>query len=193
MAGRQQWLDTGLIILGDLGARAITIERLADTLGLTKGSFYHHFKGMPGYKAEFLAFYEAHYTTRYIEQVESSRARDPGGSPEDALRSLVRAVRSDTSDWRTEVGLRAWAQQDADVRAVQQRIDATRQDYLFSLWSDFVDDPARAEQLARLCYLALIGAGHVLPPADPGEIERLYDGLIALTAGPHEIVRRVSG
>lgn len=184
MAGKEQWLDSGLAILGQLGARSITIERLAERLGLTKGSFYHHFKGMPGYKTALLAHYEARFTARYIERVEeSAKSTEPGLTAKAKLRTLMHEVQSDTSDWRAEVELRAWAQQDEEVRAVQQRIDATRQDYLSSLWTGIVGDPVRAGRLARLCYLTLIGAGHVLPPADPSELEQLYDELVSLATG----------
>ncbi|MEV0081899.1 TetR/AcrR family transcriptional regulator [Saccharopolyspora sp. NPDC050642] len=45
MSGKQDWLDAGLEILADQGVPALTIDRLATKLGLTKGSFYHHFGG----------------------------------------------------------------------------------------------------------------------------------------------------
>jgi AcrR family transcriptional regulator len=39
----RDWLEEGMAILEDLGAEALTIETLTNRLGVTKGSFYHHF------------------------------------------------------------------------------------------------------------------------------------------------------
>ena len=47
MVTRREWLDAGLELLADEGAPAVTIERLTGKLGVTKGSYYHHFKGPP--------------------------------------------------------------------------------------------------------------------------------------------------
>ncbi len=47
---KQAWLDEVLRTLADEGAPALRIDRLAGGLGLSKGSFYHHFDGMAGYK-----------------------------------------------------------------------------------------------------------------------------------------------
>jgi len=88
MADNQQWLDAGLAILEKQGAKVLTIERLAEQIGLSKGSFYHHFGGMPGYKTALLAHFEATYTTQYIAAVE----RDLTADAITKLRALIDLV-----------------------------------------------------------------------------------------------------
>jgi AcrR family transcriptional regulator len=180
MASRNDWLDAGLEILAADGAPAITIERLTERLRLTKGSFYHHFKGMGGYKTALLAHLEEVTTTRYIELTE----QDPEAPPMvklGRLRDLVLGLERQGPE--LEVALRAWAQQDAEVRALQERIDARRLDYLRSLWLEFTGDAVEADQVAKLLYLVVIGAGHLIPALPKPELGELFELTTRLAAG----------
>ncbi|MEV0972564.1 TetR/AcrR family transcriptional regulator [Microtetraspora glauca] len=179
MASRQDWLEAGLRVLSEEGAPALTIERLCGRLGLTKGSFYHHFKGMAGFRTGLLEHFAAEYTTRYIDEVERS-----GGSTLarlDRLLSLVLAEDDDRS--RVEISVRAWAAQDGEVRATQERVDALRLDYLRSLWRETGGAEADAVPMARLLYLVLIGAGQMAPPMTAGDLREVYHLAMRLTPG----------
>ena len=44
-ASRRDWIEAGLWLLAEEGLESVTIDRLCANLGLTKGSFYWHFKG----------------------------------------------------------------------------------------------------------------------------------------------------
>ena len=44
---RASWVEEGLRALGLGGPDAVRIEKLAQTLGVTKGGFYWHFDGRP--------------------------------------------------------------------------------------------------------------------------------------------------
>src|SRR3569833_3332924 len=72
MAGKRGWLDAGLVLLAEQGAPSVTIERLSERLGLSKGSFYHHFKGMTGYRTALLEHFETERTIRFVEQAEAA-------------------------------------------------------------------------------------------------------------------------
>ena len=54
------------------------------------------------------------------------------------------------------IAVRAWALQDAEARAVQERVDRTRVAYLTEICGD--------AGLARALYLIVVGAGQVVPP-----------------------------
>ena len=41
---REDWLNAGLRILLENGIGALTVDRMADALEISRGSFYHHFK-----------------------------------------------------------------------------------------------------------------------------------------------------
>ena len=99
MVTRTEWLDAGLELLADEGAPAVTIERLTGKLGVTKGSYYHHFKGAAGYRTALLEYFEAQFTTRLIDTVERSpkpsRRRSCGASSDSCcLTPTARGSRS---------------------------------------------------------------------------------------------------
>lgn len=164
MANKRDWLDEGLRLLAEQGAPALTIDRLADRLGLSKGSFYHHFKGGPGFRTALLAHFEAERTTRFIEETEKVPQAD-------RLRALLDLVLAPGPGPELESAVRAWALQDAEAREVQERIDRTRSAYVTELCGDAA--------VGQALYLIVVGAGQVVPPLGPRELRRA----LAVTLG----------
>lgn len=172
MATKKTWLNAGLTTLAEHGATGLRIDSLAASLGLSKGSFYHHFAGISGYRLDLLAHYEAELTTRYIDVVEA----EAGLGPREKWSRLLEAVLAEEGDQpNVEVAMRAWAAQDDDARVTQQRVDATRIAYLQSLWLQITGDDLKAADMGRMLYLLLIGAHHVVPPLTASEMRRLYE------------------
>ncbi len=166
---KRDWLDVGLVVLAEDGAPALTIERLSGRLGVTKGSFYHHFKGMSGFKSDLLAHFEAVCATGYIDQVERG-----GGGAREKVERLIGMVLDDDIRPTLEPAIRAWAMQDAEVRAVQERVDQVRISYVRTVWAEFGGPATEAAAMANLLYLVLVGAGHVLPPVGSDDLREVY-------------------
>jgi AcrR family transcriptional regulator len=170
MVSKRDWLEAGLAIATRDGIRALTIERLCAGLGLTKGSFYHHFKGIRGYKSDLLAHIEAEHTGRFIADAEAA-----GASGHDKIQRLLDLVLEAHAGSRDlETAVRAWARQDAGVRAFQERVDGMRVDYLRTLWLELGGRPEEAERMAMLLYLILVGAQQVVPPVPAEELRGVY-------------------
>ncbi len=174
MASKQDWLDAGLEILAERGAPALTVDELTRRLELSKGSFYHHFRGSGGFKSALLAHFEALSTTRYIDLVES----DPDAPPMIKLRRLLDQALTEDGGPDVEVAVRAWALQDAEARHTQARVDRTRMDYVRALGEEACGDAEEAELRGRLLYLVVIGASQVIPPVPPDELRRLCERLL---------------
>jgi AcrR family transcriptional regulator len=162
-------LDAGLELLATEGAPAIRIERLTDQLGVTKGSYYHHFGSAGGFKTALLEYFEAQYTTRLIDTIQQEKAK-----PRAKLQHLLRLVLADPDNAALEIAVRAWALQDPDVRAAQERVDAARTAYLKELCRGLEAD-VDPDRFAQLLYLILIGAEQVLPPISRSELGKIYD------------------
>jgi AcrR family transcriptional regulator len=184
MASRRDWLEAGLAVLGEDGAPALTIERLTGRLGVTKGSFYHHFKGMAGYRADLLVHYESEHTRRHIAEAE--RAGASARARLHRLMDLTLAERPGTD--ALEIAVRAWALQDPEVRRVQERVDRLRIDHLRSLVAELADDDTGALPLARLLYLLLVGSQQLVPPLPASELRDVY--ALALRLAPEENAER---
>ncbi|WP_329003912.1 TetR/AcrR family transcriptional regulator [Kribbella sp. NBC_00709] len=169
MVTRAEWLEAGLELLATEGAPAITIERLTDQLGVTKGSYYHHFGSAGGFKTALMEFFEAQYTTRLIDTIQQENAK-----PAAKLQHLLRLVLADPDIAALEIAVRAWALQDPDVRAAQERVDEARTAYLKELCRGIGAD-VDPDRFAQLLYLILIGAEQVLPSIDRAELREIYD------------------
>ena len=169
MVTRVEWLDAGLELLATEGAPAVTIERLTGELGVTKGSYYHHFKSAAGFKTALLEYFEAQFTARLIETIE----REPTVKPARKLQHLLRLVLSDPDNAALEIAIRAWALQDPEVRAAQERVDEARTAYLKELCHELEAD-VDADRFAQLLYLILIGAEQVLPPITREDLREIY-------------------
>ena len=115
---RERWLNEGLDVLESEGAAGIRIDRIAARLGLSKGSFHHHFAGADGFKRDLLA----HIEQQAIETLEL--AIGDGGEVGDAravLTHLTDLIGRASGFYRPglEVAVRAWATWDREVAALQ--------------------------------------------------------------------------
>ncbi len=177
---RDRWLDEGLRVLAAEGAPAVRIDRVAARLGLSKGSFHHHFAGADGYKRDLLARYEA----LSVEALESAIAAvGEDATARDVLGALTAMIQVDDEGlYRPEldVAVRAWSTSDPDVRAVQQRVDGARIDALQRVWSRTTSDADEARRSALLPYLLAVGAAVVVPPVEADDLRRLYELLLPL-------------
>jgi len=163
---KRKWLEEGLTLLAEVGAGALTIEMLTSKLGVTKGSFYHHFQNLQDYKEHLLSFYEDEGTLQVIESAELHEA------PMDRLELIIQATVHHPS--QLEVSMRAWALQDPFVQGYQQRIDQRRLAYLAELVFLIGHDRERAHRISQLFYSIFVGSQHILPPVQGCELEALY-------------------
>ena len=174
---RQRWLDEGLVVLAEEGESGLRIDRLAARLGLTKGSFFHHFGGAAGYRSALLEAYER-LTLDAMATAIAAR-RDEGTRATLAWLTYL-ATDGGDSIRRAELDLavRAWASSDAEARAVQARIDAAVIDALQATWRPLVESDAAARTAALVPYLVSLGAAATVPPISSQELRGVYDLLL---------------
>jgi AcrR family transcriptional regulator len=173
MASKQDWLSEGLALLVEHGDHALTVEELCTRLGLTKGSFYHHFKGMGAYKAALLALFEAEWTTRFIDLAENNADL----TAERKLQHLLDVVEA-TGSPEPEVTIRIWAQRDPQARAALDQVDAARTAYARTLLMEAGLTPEEADRRARTLGLLVIGSDFAVPRPSPAELRALMQHVI---------------
>ncbi|MGP4023709.1 TetR/AcrR family transcriptional regulator [Actinomadura sp. 3N407] len=162
------WLEEGLALLAEQGAPAVTLDRMCERMGMSKGAFYHHFGSMPKFRTRLLAHYEERHTTAIIDVVENGEDQSARGK----LDRLAAEATSD-DDPQLEIGIRAWAKQDPEAAAMQERVDATRIRYLRDLCGQA--GYAAPDRMAKLLYLVVIGGAHLMPPVPGEEIRDIYE------------------
>ncbi len=186
MPNKSDWIQAGLAAVADDGPNGLRIDRLCRRLGVSKGSFHHHFAGSGDFKQTILVAYE----TLVVEALDQAIGHTAADNPKAALASLTAAIASTESFYRPdlEVAMRAWAFSDPEVRAVQERVDTRRLDSLQRIWIRILDDPAEVQTAALLPYLVGIGASLVQPPTPPDQLRRVYELLLDLV--PEEDQRK---
>jgi len=164
---RRDWIEEGFRILEEEGDAALTVDALCARLGRTKGSFYHHFDGRPGFVDALLKVWERDVTDRLI-----ATGHGPG-SVEDRLRAVNRQA-SELRNARLERAIRGWASREALARTAQDRVDRRRLAFLQELCAERMGASDAATRLARVFQLAFVGAQHLDPPLEGDELYRTF-------------------
>jgi AcrR family transcriptional regulator len=182
VSGRSRWLNSGLEALAVEGPGGLKIDRLVRRVGLTKGSFFHHFAGAAAYKTALLERLEADATAA----LEEASANRPIPEPHQILEDLTERIGQPGSGlWRPEleIALRAWSFTDDEVRQTQSRIDRQRLAALEAIWQRLEPDQQQARIRALLPYLLAVGASMSSVVVDPDELQQVYQLLLPLI--PH--------
>jgi AcrR family transcriptional regulator len=169
-----QWVAAGLEALRKGGVDGVRVERLAADLGLTKGSFYWHFRDR-GELIDALLDYWA----REMTDLEFERVNEVTGGLAARLLTLAEDV-LDRGMGRYDPAIRAWARTDRKVAAAVAQVDRRRVRSLAALFEEggFAAAPAGAR--ARLYYTFLLGEPQVRAPArERGELQRMVKILAA--------------
>jgi AcrR family transcriptional regulator len=172
---KQDWLEQSLLILAEVGASELTIDKLTQKLGVTKGSFYHHFKGYQDFKIALLEMFEEKGTLNVI------RITEEASTPENKLQRLLETTTGYPEN--LELQIRAWALQDNDVRKYQERIDRQRMEYLKDLYLAITGDEHKSMTAAKILYTVYIGSQQMIPPIREQELADLYSMIQVVITG----------
>jgi AcrR family transcriptional regulator len=178
MTTRDRWLNEGMAVLAEQGARGVRVDRIAARLGLTKGSFHHHFDGIADYHRALWARYESD-SMDAIRRAVTAISDLP---PERALMELPAHV---VFDPRIEAAIRGWAFENHEASAVQRRVDAARLDALISLWQQILPGSGRARIAALVPHLLMIGASVALPRPTKTDLQEVFAMLATLVPAVH--------
>jgi len=149
---RQAWIEAAFALLGEAGETGVRVEPLAKRLGVTKGSFYWHFRDRRALLDAVLAHWESRETTRFITLVEAA-----GGSPAERLNSLFHTVLGNESGPGPEIAVRNWARRERKTSDTVLAIDNRRSAYIEERFSEMGLSPAEANARAGLLYGLLVG------------------------------------
>src|SRR4051812_50185194 len=112
---RHGYFEAALDVLARHGFTELNVGRLCRDLGVTSGSFYHHFGGWPGFVKQLLDHWEN-------RQVLILRQRNFGtGGPSADFAELMDLTLG--LPHAAEAAIRAWAMNDETVRTAQKRVD----------------------------------------------------------------------
>lgn len=127
---REEWLSRSLEVLSREGNAKLRIDALTKSLGITKGSFYWHFKDRADFVkslAEYWADYSTNQVIDLLNQVQ--------GDASDPLFELMKYLfRKDFG--RYDIAMRAWAAQEPEVARIVKKVDKQRFVFVRSLFAE---------------------------------------------------------
>lgn len=169
---RTDWLEQGLHLLSTAGPQHLKIDTLCKALGVTKGSFYHHFE----HQAEFVRALLEHWKSTYTQQLIEAVA----GIDDPHVRSQRLSQLVYLKDMRPEVAMRAWASSHADVATTVREVDELRIEYLVALSRRMGAHDEQARLLARMAYAQLVGMQHLQAFISPADAVKMDHALHAM-------------
>jgi len=169
----QDYFDAGMELLAHGGVGSVTIARLCAALGVTKGSFYHHFRGVDDFTTQLLT----HWATERQRQVLV--AADAIADPMlrlDVLREFAVALHHEA-----EVAIRAWSRTDSAAWSVREKVDAARAHTVAEAYREIGVPADTAQMLGRLGVAVLVGSQHRSEVTDRDALRELYIRLHEMT------------
>lgn len=170
-AGRQvaaeQYFGVAMTILARDGAAGLKIAPLCRALGVTSGSFYHHFGGWAGFVRALLQYWETQQTARVVDMARATV------DPLERIALLKQQTVELPHD--SEAAIRAWAAIDPEVGRSQRRVDGQRRIALEQVLVGVVSDQDVVQRLAVLGLSILAGFQQTCSPRDPAVLRQLFD------------------
>lgn len=167
-ATQNEWLEQGLIALHESGVDALTIDLMCQRLGVTKGSFYHHFANRTEYLRALLTYWEERYTSQFIAYAEQ------GDTPLAKMRRLTHLIVDIDSSTDVEATIRLWAFHEPMAREFVERVDRRRIDYVRDLGLQLTGNAEHADTIARIAYAILVGSQYIMPPFSRNDLAAMY-------------------
>lgn len=147
---KEQWLDHGLQNLATSGFTSLKADKLAKSLGVSRGSFYWHFKDLADFHTAVLARWRDLSVVTIIEEMESTEA-----NPAEKLGMLIRLAAN--GDLALGQAIRAWAFNDPTVKQAVESVDVQCMEYVQHLLHENGVDDETASARARLIYCGYLG------------------------------------
>jgi AcrR family transcriptional regulator len=120
---RDAWIKGAIAILAEHGPERLRVEVLAKRLGVTKGSFYWHFKDRRDLQDAVLEFWK----DGRIRDIRKQTQAEPGGEAAALLHTIeVYASARNRKGIAIEAAVRDWARRDPQAVAVVEEVDAER-------------------------------------------------------------------
>ena len=125
---REEWLEKALSVVSREGGAKLRINNLVAEVGVTKGSFYWHFKDREDFVLSLIDHWHERYTLRVSDYLD-----DCAGSAEAKLRTLMEMVFVEQLT-RHDLAIRSWAVAEPKLQALVKRTDDHRMNYLQMLF-----------------------------------------------------------
>ena len=144
LISREEWLEKALEVVSREGGAKLRINNLVKDVGVTKGSFYWHFKDRGDFVRKLIDFWHERYTltvSDYLNEYE--------GTAEEKLRKLMQMVFVEQLT-RHDLAIRSWAIAEPELQKLVKRTDDHRLNYLRMLFRGIGFEKDEADLRSRV-------------------------------------------
>jgi AcrR family transcriptional regulator len=153
MLTQADWLLAGQDLLRAGGVRAVKLAAMTSALGVTTGSFYHHFEDMSAYLNELADYWGETQPAETLPTISD-------GPPLRRLAALEQLHRANDME-RLDRAMRVWAHDDPRAQAAVGKADKRLLEFLERAFVDLGFEREDARARALLMFSA--GAANVYP------------------------------
>jgi AcrR family transcriptional regulator len=163
---KANYFEAALELLASGGIGAVTISALCYRLGVTKGSFYHHFESGQDFQKQLLRYWEHDRVEQLMPFLEAM-------DPVDRLTALKLGAVSINHEAASAI--RAWARTDKSAAASQARVDRETEKLLARFLVEAGIPTKRAPLLARIGFSILVASQQLERPVDRDRLLKTFD------------------
>jgi len=154
------WIEAAFDVLAEGGIDAVRIDPLAKRLGVTRGSFYWHFKDREALHKAMLKEWRKRASYRVGSRIDSQTS-----APDERLRQNLALPKASPRSKRAaaiELSIRLWARRDEEAAKAVLHIDHVRLNYYAKLYVEMGHTPEQARGRAFLFYAALMAQAYIV-------------------------------
>ncbi len=167
---RDAWIKGAIAILAEHGAERLRVEVLAKRLGVTKGSFYWHFKDRRDLQDAVLQFWK----DGRIHDIRKQTQAESGGEAAALLHTIeVYSSARNRKGIAIEAAVRDWARRDPQAVAVVEEVDAERLACAYRLFLACGLDDHEAQARSLLLYAYVFGVSLMRPGSFASDLASL--------------------
>jgi AcrR family transcriptional regulator len=179
---RDDWIEAATTRLVNMSIDAVRVEPLAAEIGVSRGSFYWHFKSRKELLEAILATWRENQTRRIVERIRQDRRLGVRDQLTQLRTIRARSRRADEAA-ALELAIRAWARRDKLAKRAVEQVDQERTEFTVSLMLEGGATQADAEYLAMLGYAYTIGESVLHHVMTDEQIERCRAHILAAQIG----------
>jgi AcrR family transcriptional regulator len=171
------WIEAAFDALAEGGIDAVRVDPLAKRLGVTRGSFYWHFKDRDALHTAILKEWRKRASYQVATRIENRTS-----APDERLKQTLALPHSGPRAKRAaaiELAIRLWSRRDGEAAKAVRHIDQVRLTYYAKLYLEIGLAPAQARRRAFLFYAALMAQAYIVTDAETDVSEELADMLLS--------------
>ncbi|HAY26427.1 MAG TPA: TetR family transcriptional regulator [Candidatus Accumulibacter sp.] len=152
--GRNEWIQAAIDNLAEQGVNGMRVEVLAKSFGVTKGSFYWHFKD----RGDLVEAVLQVWRDGRIRDIEKQTVATPGTEEQQLLHLIdIYSATRNRKGMSIELAVREWARRDAQAAAVVAEVDTWRLEATRKLFVALGSSEEVAKSRSLLLYAYVFG------------------------------------